>query len=650
MNDFFKSTINIIKQKSKEKYWLVPFCVLVLWIIDTIVSVFSTGFARMDLMLIILIIAKIGVLVYNLFIFWQLFIMGELKHYNHFKTFTGYATVFIYVFYSLPRLSWEIQKILPPSASLRLWIFSFVSAFIAFCMYWILRNAKTQLKWKIVTEEELKERKAKKKDKKDIAKPKKSVKEHIIENIHVVVQAIITVIIIQNFTIQLYEIPSESMVPTFLRKDRVFVTKFQYGPTIPLTNWRLPSIVPLKKGDVVVFESPEYVQNDVMKKILYEFVFYLSLSTINIDKDENGEVKKQLIVKRLVGMPGEKLKMLDDVLYVKKEGDSDFKVMEEDKQFAHVDLYKEPYETAKRIEYMAVNEERRKLLTKWDNWKKNTTLEELNGQLTLLADKISEKLNQVNSQQLAVYFEKIFTITQPNYKNEIGVVENFLKWSNTKPFEDIGIIRATMSMLRPEEISKTKFIRRSVIGYDQLMFWNLLKNSQFASQIRTFLLSTILDNNTKRMDDYEIAMRKLNVKLKIMLAQKYNTYLDLFITGIDVNKAKDEIAAYENLPEFSELFIYIQMHYDSRNFPEYPAGDKEYIPAHKYFLMGDNRYNSLDFRFSHNVESWPFVKLDQYDSHSVTYQSQLDIHLLDRKNILGTGKVRVWPPNRWGTF
>ena len=654
MKRFIEMTINTIKQKSKDKYWLVPFCIFVLWIIDTIVSLFSTGFVKIDILFILLFLAKLGVLAYTFFIFWNLFINGKIKYYNSFKVFVGYAVVFIYVFYALPRLSWEIQKLIQPADSLRLWIFSFIASLIVFCLYWTLRFSKTQLHWGVITEKEYKELKSKKKKKKDKKKKKeevkKTVKEHIIENVHVVIQAIITVIIIQHFTFQLYEIPTESMVPTFLEKDRVLVTKFQYGPSIPLTNWRLPSFVPLKRGDIVVYQSPDYEQNDVVKMILHEFVFYLTLSTVNIDKDEKGEVRKQLIVKRLIGIPGEKLKMIDDVVYVKRPGDKDFKVLEEVRKYAHVDLYNEPYDIQKRIKYITLSQERRELLDKWDDWKRRTNPEVLNDQLISLAAETGEKLKTIDRAEAAAYYEKIFSITQPDYKNDLVLVENFLKRSNIDTFGDIGALSAGNTNFRNDDIGKILHMRSKVVfGYDHLLFWKLLKEAAMPDQLNTFLLSTTsLGNATVPPDDYGLYMRKINMKFKILLAEKFINYIDLFTSGIDVNKAKDAIAAFASSSEFGELFIYMQMHYDNRNFPEFPAGDNNFIPKQNFFLMGDNRYNSLDFRYSHNIDVWPFVKIDKYDPYSVDYQSQLYLHLLNRGNILGTGKVRIWPPDRWG--
>ena len=45
--------------------------------------------------------------------------------------------------------------------------------------------------------------------------------------------AAILVILIQTFVFQLYEIPSESMVPAFLIKDRPFTAKLDAGPACP---------------------------------------------------------------------------------------------------------------------------------------------------------------------------------------------------------------------------------------------------------------------------------------------------------------------------------------------------------------------------------------------------------------------------------
>ena len=80
----------------------------------------------------------------------------------------------------------------------------------------------------------------------------------IFEWIDAIVWSIFTIMLFQLFVLQLYEIPSESMVKTFLVKDRVVVSKIDCGPKFPLTEVGLPTIQKYKKGQTVVLRNPHY--------------------------------------------------------------------------------------------------------------------------------------------------------------------------------------------------------------------------------------------------------------------------------------------------------------------------------------------------------------------------------------------------------
>lgn len=98
---------------------------------------------------------------------------------------------------------------------------------------------------------------------------------------------------IRAFFIEAYRIPSESMTPTLLVGDWLFVNKLVYGPHVPFTRFNLPGYAEPRRGEVVVFESP-----------------------YQADEAARGADPTPTLVKRLVGVPADTLFMRAGVLYV----------------------------------------------------------------------------------------------------------------------------------------------------------------------------------------------------------------------------------------------------------------------------------------------------------------------------------------------
>ncbi len=110
------------------------------------------------------------------------------------------------------------------------------------------------------------------------------------ENIKTLIYAFIIAIIIRSIIIQPFYIPSSSMEPTLLVGDRLFVTKFSYGYSKhsfpfspPILNKRILFNSP-KRGDVIVFKTPADNRTDY--------------------------------IKRLIGLPGDKIQFIDSNLYL----------------------------------------------------------------------------------------------------------------------------------------------------------------------------------------------------------------------------------------------------------------------------------------------------------------------------------------------
>ena len=118
--------------------------------------------------------------------------------------------------------------------------------------------------------------------------------------IDALIQAAFTVALLNIFVFQLYEIPSESMVPEFLIKDRVFVFKTTSGPKFPLSDIGLPCLRSYKRGDIVVFRNPHYKddQKSEVKNFVSSLVYMLTLTQVNLNMNEDGSQKADPLVER----------------------------------------------------------------------------------------------------------------------------------------------------------------------------------------------------------------------------------------------------------------------------------------------------------------------------------------------------------------
>jgi len=95
---------------------------------------------------------------------------------------------------------------------------------------------------------------------------KNSIMREWIESI---VIAFILAMFIRTFFIQAFKIPSGSMRPTLIERDRLMVNKLRYGPKVPFSkDKRLPGMAKPKRGDIIVFVYPEDPKRDFIKRLI----------------------------------------------------------------------------------------------------------------------------------------------------------------------------------------------------------------------------------------------------------------------------------------------------------------------------------------------------------------------------------------------
>jgi signal peptidase I len=79
---------------------------------------------------------------------------------------------------------------------------------------------------------------------------------------------IVVVLVIRSFLIEPFRIPSDSMMPTLLDGDFIFVNKYAYGLRLPVTNNKIVSIGEPKRGDVIVFRLPRDPSVNYIKRLI----------------------------------------------------------------------------------------------------------------------------------------------------------------------------------------------------------------------------------------------------------------------------------------------------------------------------------------------------------------------------------------------
>ncbi|AMN47302.1 signal peptidase I [Steroidobacter denitrificans] len=79
---------------------------------------------------------------------------------------------------------------------------------------------------------------------------------------------ILIVLLIRSFLFEPFRIPSDSMMPTLLDGDFIFVNKYSYGLRLPVLNTKVVSIGDPQRGDVIVFRLPSDPATNYIKRLV----------------------------------------------------------------------------------------------------------------------------------------------------------------------------------------------------------------------------------------------------------------------------------------------------------------------------------------------------------------------------------------------
>jgi len=112
-------------------------------------------------------------------------------------------------------------------------------------------------------------------------------RRYLFEYTQAAVIAMIFALFARTFLVQAFQIPSPSMEDTLLVGDHILVNKFVFSPLASSLEHQVLPLAPIRRGDIVVFRYPHDPRQDY--------------------------------VKRVIGLPGESIKIVNQVVYVQQE-------------------------------------------------------------------------------------------------------------------------------------------------------------------------------------------------------------------------------------------------------------------------------------------------------------------------------------------
>jgi len=154
-----------------------------------------------------------------------------------------------------------------------------------------------------------------------IKKEKQKVKNQTLDWIEAFIWAAGMVLLANQYLMQAYVIPSGSMINTLLIGDRIFVNKLIYGPELLPGFLKLPSPIKPARNDIIIFENPSYISRGLVFDVAQRIIFMLTISLVDIDRDEAGKPRAHFLIKRAAGMAGDRLIMEKGEMKIRFAGD-----------------------------------------------------------------------------------------------------------------------------------------------------------------------------------------------------------------------------------------------------------------------------------------------------------------------------------------
>ena len=163
-------------------------------------------------------------------------------------------------------------------------------------------------------------------------KYKQKKRGRVLEWVDAFVWAIMMVLLINQYLVQAYQIPSGSMRNTLIggrdpytgkmdHSDRIFVDKLTFGPELLPGVAKLPGFRLPRRGEIIIFENPEYKSPSIAHEIAQRVLYMATLSLVDLNR-RGGVTAHQFLIKRQVAEDGDRILFKRGNLFIQPKGEA----------------------------------------------------------------------------------------------------------------------------------------------------------------------------------------------------------------------------------------------------------------------------------------------------------------------------------------
>lgn len=142
--------------------------------------------------------------------------------------------------------------------------------------------------------------------------------------LRVVVAAFLIWLLVSRFLASTWAVESVSMSPTIEPSARVVVSLLAFGPRLPFTHARLPGLGEPRRGDVVVVEPPYVGAVPGWRRLFEPLAGFFTGQRATLVRDLDGGRVNRFVVKRIIGVPGDTIRLQDFTALIRPRGAAEF--------------------------------------------------------------------------------------------------------------------------------------------------------------------------------------------------------------------------------------------------------------------------------------------------------------------------------------